>query len=98
MAAQPQIQGIHDHVELSLESRVVEDDKQPSNLEKDESALLDMQNRQTQTVSGSQVVCAISRMAAEEKKSKRNEQVKVLMATTGAVLAVVMVYAAIVLI
>lgn len=99
MQAKPEIQGIHDHVELSLESQIMSPiSTKAADIEEDESDLLEAEEPQTETIEGSQVACAFNRMAkAEEdvKSSKNQSQVVVIM--ISAVLLVVVAYAGLVL-
>lgn len=97
MQAKPEIQGIHQHVELSLESQVTEPDSKAADAEQDESDLEEVQENQTETISGSQVVCAMSRMTDQAQQSSKSEQLQVVMFSVGAVLALVGIYVAIVL-
>ena len=98
MQAKPEIQGIHDHVELSLESQIMSAPQDAADIEKDEADLVDVAERQTETVSGSQVAFALSRFEKEEKRARKKEsQVHVIIVMAAAVLALVAVYAVIVL-
>ena len=97
MPAQPQIQGIHDHVELSLESQVMQPLKKEADIERDESDLVEAQEHQTETIEGSQVAFALNRMAQQEAKSKKEDQKRVVMVTISSVLILVGLYAAMVL-
>ena len=98
MQAKPEIQGIHDHVELSLESQIMSPVKEAADIEQDESDLLDAEEPQTETIEGSQVACAFNRMAqVEQQAKKKDSQVQVITVLASAVFFVVAIYAAIVL-
>lgn len=97
MSAQPQIQGIHDHVELSLQSQVMQPLKKTDDIERDESDLIEAQEHQTETIEGSQVAFALNRMAQQEAKSKKDDQKRVVMITISSVLILVGLYAGMIL-
>lgn len=99
MQAKPEIQGIHDHVELSLESQIMAPVKEEAaNIEQDEADLVDVAERQTETISGSQVAFAFSQFEQAEHQSRKKEsQARVVIIMIAAVLVVVALYAGIVL-
>ena len=97
MQAQPQIQGIHESVELSDASLETEASTQTSDIERDESDLVEAQEHQTETISGSQVACAFNRMAEEHAQVKKESQLRVVTVTIAAVMVVVGLYAGLVL-
>lgn len=97
MQGQPQIQGIHESVELSETPLAIEPSFQSTDSEQDESDLVAAEGHQTETISGSQVVCAFNRMAQEEAKSKKESQWRTALVSIAAVLAVVGLYAGLVL-
>lgn len=99
MQAKPEIQGIHDHVELSLESQIMSQVQQKAaDIEQDEADLTDVAERQTETISGSQVAFAISQFEQQEQQARKKEsQAQVVIVMVAAVLVVVAAYAAIVL-
>lgn len=99
MQAKPEIQGIHDHVEISLESQIMSPMQQKAaDIEKDEADLTDVAERQTETISGSQVAFAFSQFEQQEQQSRKKEsQAQVVVIMVAAVMVVVAVYAGIVL-
>ena len=99
MQAKPEIQGIHDHVEISLESQIMSPIQQKAaDIEKDEADLTDVAERQTETISGSQVAFAFSQFEREEQQANKKEsQTQVVVIMVAAVLVVVALYAGVVL-
>lgn len=99
MQAKPEIQGIHDHVEISLESQIMSPMQQKAaDIEKDEADLTDVAERQTETISGSQVAFAFSQFEREEQQANKKEsQAQVVVIMVAAVLVVVALYAGVVL-
>ena len=97
MQAQQKIQGIHESVELSEKSLEMEPSRQSSDIERDESDLVEAQEHQTETISGSQVACAFNRMSEEHARAKKESQLRVVTVTIAAVMAVVGLYAGLVL-
>ncbi len=67
MQAKPEIQGIHQHIGLSLETETIETaTRAAADTRQDESELIAAQEHQTETIQGSQVVCTINRMTQNE--------------------------------
>ena len=97
MQAQPEIQGIHDHVELSLQSQVMQPLNKETDIEKDESDLIEAEEHQTESIQGSQVAFALNRMAQQEAKAKKEDQRRVAMVIISSVLILVSLYVGLVL-
>lgn len=100
MQVKPEIQGIHDHVELSLESQVLSPEKNKvADIEQDEADLVNIAERKTETISGSQVAFAFSQFEQKQKQRRKKEsQAQVVIIMVAAVMLVVAVYAGVVLI
>lgn len=98
MQAKPEIQGIHHHVEISSESQIMSPIKKAADIEQDESDLVGIEERQTETISGSQVACGFRRIEQEEADRKaKDNQAQVVVITIAAVMMVVAAYVGLVL-